>query len=652
VTAAERRGVDPWVVFQAAELAAAQEFDGEMFEPGKPIERREAPIGNHTKWDLLDLAKRKAVTAAWDALPDGGDYCPAVKDAIEGDYTKDGRPLTEFARLLRLARLAEQGHRGGRDATEAQVAMMRSKPYDQVRTIRDVLLHLSDRGLTAEGDKGCCAAPIAELDVLRRKDRTRTESSTESELLDDDPDLAATDKPRGHGPLGGDPVKAPPAGLNLPATFWESRPSLRHIRDAAWSGWACPDAVLGNLLARAGAYANPKDGVDLTGGDAASLSTFVIAYGPPGAGKTTAAKVAARLLPPSADLVAAGYREKPLGTGEGMITAFMAMRPDADDPDGKAKTLQQIRSNVLFTMDEGEALFRANSRTGTTVMQTLRSMWSGAIVGQANASVERDRQLDPGKYSTGMVLNFQPDTIGPLFDAQEVGGGTPHRFVFVSVTDPSAPDELPEWPGELRVTRPSTPGMVKDWGTPEPVTLTLDDAAVRREIQGRRREVLRGTLTLSEQETHTTLVRGRVAAILALWDGRTSITTADWQLAGDVIETSARVRDAAIAHGRRRTAAANRHADDQHAQRSAKAAVVTMLAVQDEQARRVERVAAVLARKVWVKGDLDGRGVKDAIASRDREVRDDAIAYAVEEKWVERVGTAGLRRGPAVPPDA
>jgi hypothetical protein len=418
VTAAERRGVDPWLVFQRAERDAMNEFEGVA------IDRREAPIGNHTKWDLLDLAKRKAVTAAWDALPDDGDYCPAVKNAIEGDYTKDGRPLTEFARLLRLARLAEQGHRGGRDATEAQVAMMRSKPYDQVRTIRDVLLHLSDRGLTPEGDKGCCAAPIAELDVLRKRDRPRTESSTESELLDDDPDLAAADKPRGHGPLGGDPVKAPPAGLNLPATFWESRPSLRHVRDAAWSAFASPDAVLGNLLAREGAYAAPGDGVDLGIGRPAPLTTYVVAYSPPGGGKTTAARVAAELRPPSADLTTAGYRERPLGTGEGMVTSFMALRPDKDDPEGKAKTMQQVRHNVLFVMDEGEALFRSNARSGTTVMQTLRAMWSGVTVGQANASAERDRQLDAGKYSTGLVLNFQPDTIGPLFDA--AGGRRRH----------------------------------------------------------------------------------------------------------------------------------------------------------------------------------------------------------------------------------
>jgi hypothetical protein len=193
---------------------------------------------------------------------------------------------------------------------------------------------------------------------------------------------------------------------------------------------------------------------------------------------------------------------------------------------------------------------------------------------------------------------------------------------------------------------------VKDWGTPEPVTFTLDDEDVRREIRAARLAVARGQVTIAEQDTHTTQMRGRVAAILARWDGRTSITPADWQLAGTVIETSGRVRDAAIAHGRRRTAAANRHADDQHALRSAKAAVVTLRAVQDEQEARVGRVAAKLARKVWADGEVDGRGVKDALGSRDRDVKDEAIDRAIDAGWVERVGPAGLRRGSQQPPAA
>jgi hypothetical protein len=656
---------NPWAAFRRAELAAEQEFDDE------PITRVDAPIGNHSKWDLIDLARRKQVTAAWEALDDTEGACRAVQEAIDAQYTKDGRPLTEFGRLLRLVRLAEQGHRGGRDAAEAHVAQMRSKEYDQVRTIRDALAHLSARGLTPEADKGCCDAQVIDLEGMRLTDEERAAGRKRAESSEGTVHSADSATQGDASTEGASTTHADVSGLNLPAEFWEARPSLKHIRQAAQARRACPDAVLGNLLAREGAYAVPADGVDLGVGHPSPLTCFVVAYGPPGGGKTTAARVAAELRPPSPALLAAGYRERPLGTGEGMVTAFMALRPDPADETGKTKTMQQVRDNVLFVMDEAEQLFKANARSGTTVMQTIRAMWSGVTVGQANASAERDRQLDAGAYSTGLVLNFQPDTIGPLFDPQETGGGTPHRFLFLSVTDPNAPAVRPEWPGELKVTRPQPvddptrirsraaaerAARIKDAGETaavEPIVHPLVDAHIAEEIEARRLAVLRGQITIDEKDTHTTLVRGRVAAILARWDGRIEVTADDWALAGQVVETSGRVRDAAIEHGARRVAAANRHADNQHANRQAHAAVVTMRAVEDEQARRIARVASKLARKVWATdGGLDGRGVKNCLGSRDRDVKDEATEHAVDAGWVERVGTAGLKRGPAAPPDA
>jgi hypothetical protein len=36
---------------------------------------------------------------------------------------------------------------------------------------------------------------------------------------------------------------------NLPDAFWNSRPELAHIRQAAWARMICPDAVLGAVFA-------------------------------------------------------------------------------------------------------------------------------------------------------------------------------------------------------------------------------------------------------------------------------------------------------------------------------------------------------------------------------------------------------------------
>lgn len=460
-------------------------------------------------------------------------------------------------------------------------------------------------------------------------------------------------------PMSTDPPEwtADDDDLNLPAEFWDARTALRHVRVAAWSRCCSPDAVFGNLLAREGAYAHPGDGVDLGTGDPSPLTTYAVPYGPPGTGKTTAARVAGQLRPPPRYLV--GFRERPLGSGEGMIAAYLQLvAPDGDDgrPDPKApKVLTQVRDNVLFVMDEGEALLKSAGRSGSTVMQTLRAMWSGAAAGQANASADRDRQIDAGKYSTGAVLNFQPDTIAPLFDADQVGGGTPHRFVFLSATDPNIPDVMPEWPGELEVPGLADGGLARQWSGGGPVTFRLVDDGVRADIRARRLAVARGDVQIAEQDTHTTLVRGRVAAILARWDGRTDITGDDWRLAGTVVETSARVRDAAIAHGRDRAAREAREAVESYVQREGKAEVARLAAVESHTDARIVRGAAVLARKVWdAAGGLDGRGLNNALGSRYRELRRAVLDHAAAEGWVvlPPEGERGGRylRGPSQPP--
>lgn len=513
-------------------------------------------------------------------------------------------------------------------------------------------------------------------------------------LADNDPDLYATgDSPGGIGVIGGNPIdddtaaywasvmadgppddelsvrrarrrqpaaRVDPGPLNLPAEFWEARPVLLHVRAAAWSRCCSPDAVFGNLLAREGAYAHPGDGVDLGAGDPSPLTVYAVPYGPPGAGKTSAARIAGQLRPPPRHLE--GFRERPLGTGEGMIASYLQLvAPDGPDgkPDAKApKVLTQVRSNVLFVMDEGEALIKAAGRSSATIMQTLRAMWSGSTAGQANASADRDRQLDAGAYSTGAVLNFQPDTIGPLFDTQEVGGGTPHRFVFVSATDPNIPDELPEWPGVLPVPDVREQGLSVQWGGAGPTVFRLVDDDVRADIKARRLAVARGDLVIAEQDTHTTLVRGRVAAILARWDGRVEVTGDDWRLAGVVVDTSRRVRDAAIAHGAAREAAKAREIEESYVRREGKAQVARLAAVEDVEDQRTVRGAAVMARKVWDTPDgIAGRTVRDTLGKRYREVRDDAIAHAVAVGWVvaeeftyhSQTGTR-YRRGPVEPP--
>jgi hypothetical protein len=414
--------------------------------------------------------------------------------------------------------------------------------------------------------------------------------------------------------------------LNLPAEFWQARPVLTHVRQAAQSRRASPDAVLGALLARTASYVHHGDTMDLIGkGEGFPLTVFAVSYGPPGSGKGRAWRCAAALLPVPAHLT--DFRERSLGSGEGLIEAYYGL--EADDEDGKTKVRRQVRHNVLFEMDEGEALTKMiTGRSGTTIAQMLRSAWSGENIGQANASADRDRQLLRGEYSMGIHLGFQPSSIGPLFDPKQVGGGTPHRFLYLSALDPHAPDEQPDWPGPLDLIPPGQPFT--------PTSYVLTDLEIRARINAEQAAALRGEAILSEQDTHATQFRGRIAAHLARWDGRRLVNAEDWQLAAAVMTTSAAVRDAAIEYGRTSAAAEATEWNKRMADRAVAVDAAVVKASEQRDLQRISRVAATIARRVAKLDQAQHRDLKDALTKVTRPFLADAVAYAVEAGWIVR----------------
>jgi hypothetical protein len=471
------------------------------------------------------------------------------------------------------------------------------------------------------------------------------------------PAQAASDAFPGQPAPAGDAVQQV-GRLNLPAEFWDARPSLKHIRDGALSRWACPDAVLGCVLARAGAFAHPGDVVDL-GIGSSPLSVFVIPYGPPSAGKGLAVQVARDLLPTPAHLAEA-FRERPLGTGEGLTESYLG-QVSVMDPATQKVTKQrgQVRENVLFVMDEGESLVRLAARNGSTIATTIRRAWSGELLGEANASADRDRQVERGAYSMGLIVSFQPATIGPLFDPNEVGGGTPHRFLYFAADDDTLPEDppedLPSWPGPLESADRRDPELVKQWAAPPAQTYRLTDVEALAEIRAVRWAGLRRAQVVDELDGHRNQYRGRVAAHLAILDGRSEVDGEDWRLAGLVLDVSDRVRTEAIAYGQRLTAAEVARSNDHRVQLEARVEVARLQVKRSAEEQQIAKGAAIVARKVLrtapVEG-LAGRPIRDALGARYRPVGAACLEYAVQAGWLvaEEAKQGGTRYlvGPAI----
>lgn len=417
-----------------------------------------------------------------------------------------------------------------------------------------------------------------------------------------------------------EPVECLSTSANLPDDFWAERDVLRHIRQAAHARARSADAVLAVALARVAALVPPAVVLPGLVGERGSLNLAVGLVGGSGTGKTSAMGPAEGLVPFPA--LVAGTLPKtevpevaPLGSGEGLIERYFVTVPSGEK--GKPATKEQGHDSIMFTLDEGQALAEMGGRSGATLLPTIRSAWSGSLVGQANADAARRRKLDAHAYRFTLVVGFQPEYAAGLIG--DVAGGTPQRFLFASSTDPSIPMEAVEWPGSLGWSPPITEGV-------------LDVAkVVRDEIRAHAVGASQGRIKIPELDSHRNLLRLKVAGLLALLESRTTITDDDWRLAGAVVQASCDVRQAVIDKAE---ASASAIENAGHARAARRESVVADAGTQ----RATERVAKGMAR--WVHRAPEekrtiGYAWRDGTASRDRKLttQDEALTYGIEHGW-------------------
>jgi hypothetical protein len=432
-----------------------------------------------------------------------------------------------------------------------------------------------------------------------------------------------------------DPPEPDTSAANLPDVFWDSRPTLTAIRQAAWSRSRSADAVFAAVLARAVCTVGPTTVLPPIVGSAASLNLAIALVSPSGTGKSTAKAIAAELidLDTRTDII----DDLPIGSGEGLIDAYFELVSE-EDGDGKThKVKRQTKTAVFAYLDEGQALSTMGARQGATLLPTLRSAWSGSTLGQANATEERKRVLSAHTYRLGVVVGFQPEhAIGLIDDA---AGGTPQRFLFLSAIDPNIPDEPPPWP-TIGWRPPPSSTQRTDMGVPERVADQIRSANLAQ---------ARGELTLDPLDSHAQLSRLKVAAGLAILDRRTDVNDEDWALAGYVMDTSSAVRTDIV--NRAAHAAAER-------ERAATAKLIRRgQAIDDATVNKtVERAARTIARHVhkWATdpdhGPCSVRCLRHAVRSTDRAQLSadltEAIETAIAHAWIV---DHGVQRGSYMP---
>lgn len=310
----------------------------------------------------------------------------------------------------------------------------------------------------------------------------------------------------------------------LSASFYDSTPYLRHIRQAAHALRVAPDAVLVATLCRVAAATPPTTYIDTPEPTPLNLIGALIAA--PGNGKSLANSTAYRLVP---DLGLGVNDSLPLGTGEGLVESYFESVSVLND-NGKGKHIEkrQAFKSGYFYCDEGETLFTLTTRKGATILQTLRTAWSGGVLGNTNANVETRRKLERNSYRACVVVAFQPSCGSAL--VADSHGGTPQRFIFASATDREMPTVAPTFPGRLEYE-----------ATNEPTAIQVH-TEILRELDTNKVNRARGTVQIDALDTHVDYNRIRVAALFALIGGRRFIDLDHWNSATLLADNSKQVR--------------------------------------------------------------------------------------------------------------
>jgi hypothetical protein len=406
--------------------------------------------------------------------------------------------------------------------------------------------------------------------------------------------------------------------------FWEARPWLGAIRDAAHSNQACPEAVLGAVLSTYATSLPSSIRVQaVVSGADSPLNVYSALCGPSGSGKTSAMTMA-RALCGATDSQDFRYAVN-LRSGEGLITAALVPQRKSR---GDEELTPLYRRGVQIEFDEGKALAQQNDRSGSTMLPYLLTAWSGARgskVGGTKAAGEEAFPADLVRVCA--VLGIQFGVGGSLFTGDAAALGFPGRLLFFGL-DHLGPKLVAGY--QHRVTDIGLPYYPPEQGKQIGVmTFPLDVQQAVIDWDYQRRTQGGGRL-----DGHMMLLRLRTTCVMALMDGFAQPEPIHWQLAGEVERHSLATRGRVLAG-----------LTEVSTQQARAAGLQDHLRASARQDAWIEDRARSLAR--WVHNEtqqpVPWRLIRNRLNGDARKSIDAIVTHAVAEQWVVLGDNEGKR---------
>jgi len=422
--------------------------------------------------------------------------------------------------------------------------------------------------------------------------------------------------------------------------FWDQRPQLQAIRQLARERRVSPWAMLGSTLALVSCRIGPHVVLPPIVGGVASLNLLVGLVGPSGKGKGAAWAVADEYLGRSGD-----HMREEVGTSQGIDSCFTETVPKLGSV--------QFNDVAFFYVPEIDTVKAHADMAGSSLLATLRKIWSGEALGARYAAKERRRPVRAHGYRASVVAGIQPARSGVLL--HDVDGGTPQRWLWLPVHDPDA---------LRRADRPKPPRYVGDppgldfdaWlpqgeqrgekDEPAPVNAqTRWEIEVCQTAQNEIIDAREASLITSEggMDSHSLLTRLKVAANLAYLTHPQDfqVREDDWELTRPIMWIS---NDARAACQR----ALDEAEDEEHSRRGRGRAIqsvaeaVASVTIRDERAERIQELGLKVLAILQAESGREHSPRELRLAtmnSRTNKMYGDDVIAAV-------IGTAGVVQGP------
>lgn len=329
---------------------------------------------------------------------------------------------------------------------------------------------------------------------------------------------------------------------------------LALIREFAHSKMINPWAAMLAVLVRFSADVPPTVVLPgLNGGGRGSLNLYGVFAGKSGAGKSDLLKAIDEQFMPRPRFIA----EDPVvhfspGTGEGIAARFVQMRKPEGAPANAAMVPTQVAHQALLEIDEISMLDKLSERSGQTLVDTLKTMWTGGKVSPGLADPTRARPLNAHSYRLSLYMGAQPGLGKVLLSKESKLGGFVQRFLFATLRDPQltidstippCPDPL-EFHLDKRLPFPTAlggPGFDTTGRTLWPLTVDqrISDILLTETLRRR-------TGDEHALDGHILFTKLRVAALLALMHGHIEVDLWWFDLAEAIMAHSEFTREALI----------------------------------------------------------------------------------------------------------